>query len=366
MTKHSEALDALYTLSPAISILETGCVTPLPQPGNPQPRLFRLPSTESLLNRYGFNSLGANHVATVLRTRVRRFARAHHIADPQAVLDGLPDPNNPVHQPLPASLIPGRLLAIQIGKNATTDPGDLPGVIRDYVSATTTLADYADLIVVNVSSPNTPGLRTLQSKSPLTHILSAVVEAADRANRRVKPKVLVKVSPDEDSPQQISDICDAVRDAGVSGIIVANTTTRRTLSRLDDKVISDADRTVFEREKGGVSGPALYKRMLGLVERYREALDERGLWERMGVENGGAETPGDKERRLVDYWASSRRPDGVGVTVIASGGVRTGAQAVEAMRRGAAAVMAYTAMVYGGVGTHGRMAEEMRKVIRGG
>ncbi|KAF8420708.1 orotate reductase [Tirmania nivea] len=347
LDKHADAVDALFAADPGLGVLEVGCVTPKPQPGNPGVRVWRLKGSEGMLNRYGFNSVGSVEVARRLRERVRRFALEHHVSAADVVDGLLPLPgdlqnngNNKnsdrvVQQPLPASLIPGRLLAVQIGKNATTPADDLPRVVEDYVFCVNTLGPYADLLVVNVSSPNTPGLRTLQSRAPLTQILSAVVDAAERVPRRVKPKVLVKVSPDEDTQAQIADICKAIAASGVSGVIVANTTTRRH-GLLGVGVVSAEERVVKE-EAGGVSGPTLYPRMKKLVGRYRRELDDMGL-----------------------------RGDGVGVVVVGCGGVRRGDQVVEVMNKGAAGVWLYTGIVYGGVGTLGRVAREVRGVIRGG
>ena len=377
LDKHAECIDALFALTPAIGIVEIGCVTPRPQPGNPGTRVWRLAGTQGMLNRYGFNSVGCEEVARRLRERVRKWALERHVTE-EDVLNGLlPSPpssttNQELQRPLPASLIPGRLLAIQIGKNATTPPDDLPKVVSDYITCVQILGPYADLLVVNVSSPNTPGLRTLQSRTPLTTILNAVVDAAERVPRRVKPKVLVKVSPDEDSAEQIRDICAAVRDAGVSGIIAANTTTKRDAKLLPEFGISDEEARVVREEAGGVSGPVLYPRMVKLVARYRTELDKMGLWERFdGVENGGDDSDdgesggGGVQTKMERYWGRARRGDQSGVVVIGCGGVGSGEQAVEAMRKGAGGVWLYTGMVYGGVGTMGRVMQEMRKIVRG-
>lgn len=365
LDKHAEAVDALFAVSPAVAVVEVGCVTPKPQPGNPGVRVWRLPGSEGMLNRYGFNSVGAVEVARRLRERVRRFAARHGVTE-GAVLDGLMPPGTTA-PPLPASLIPGRLLAVQIGKNAGTSPSDLPAVLADYKACVDILGPYADLLVVNVSSPNTPGLRTLQSRAPLTALLTAVVDAADRLPRRVKPKILVKVSPDEDTPEQIRDICAAVRDSGVSGVIVANTTTRRDAGVLlgENGVgggvgVGGEERRVVREEAGGVSGPALYARMRVLVGGYRRELDGMGLWERFDTDPG---VGGKGEGGAV--WGTSRRGQGQGVVVVGCGGVRTGEQAVETMRMGAGGVWLYTGMVYGGVGTMGRVAGEMRRIVRG-
>ncbi|KAI5807842.1 dihydroorotate dehydrogenase, partial [Peziza echinospora] len=335
LDKHGDAIDALYAISPAVGLVEIGCVTPKPQPGNPGTRVWRLPGSEGMLNRYGFNSVGSEAVARKLRNRVRQYAKKAGVSE-QDVLDGLYPENT---TPLPASLIPGRLFAVQIGKNASTPATDLEAVVRDYKSCVEVLGPYADVIVVNVSSPNTPGLRTLQAREPLTRILSEVVDAANKVGRRIKPKVVVKVSPDEDTDAQVADIVHAIGKAGVSGVIVGNTTSRKSdvkkyLDTFPEGRIKIAERKFAEEELGGVSGPVLYPRMLTLVERYRNELDREGSGR------------GDR-----------------GVVVLASGGIRDGKGAIEAMKRGAGGAFIYTGMVYGGVGTIGRVAREMAQIV---
>ena len=207
-----------------------------------------------------------------LRQRVREYAYAmgfglHEDAE-QRVLDG--EAGVP-----PGSLVEGKLMAVQVAKNKFTPDNDIEAVKRDYVYCVEALARYADIIVVNVSSPNTPGLRGLQRVEPLTNILTGVVQAAKKANRKTTPAVMVKVSPDEDSDDQVCGICDAVYESGVDGVIVGNTTKRR-----PDPL--PAGYTLPEREvrllleQGGYSGPQLFERTVSLVKRYRRSLDERG------------------------------------------------------------------------------------------
>ena len=111
--------------------------------------------------------------------------------------------------------------------STTTPDHDIAAVAKDYVTCVERLARYADILVVNVSSPNTPGLRDLQATEPLKIILGSVVEAAKSCDRKTKPAVMVKVSPDEDSESQIDGICTAVDASKVDGIIVGNTTKKR-------------------------------------------------------------------------------------------------------------------------------------------
>ena len=266
--KHAEIPDPLFALGP--SIIEIGGATPYPQDGNPKPRVFRLPSQKAMINRYGLNSEGADNVAMRLRQRVREYAFANGFGideeAEQKVLDG--------EAGVPGgSLMSGRLLAVQVAKNKFTPDEDIEAVKADYVYCVEALARYADIIVVNVSSPNTPGLRGLQRMEPLKNILTGVVEAANKAKKRVKPAVMVKVSPDEDSEEQIRGICDAVWESGVDGIIVGNTTKRRRDLLPADYNLPAREAAVL-LEQGGYSGPQLFKRTVALTKRYREWLDE--------------------------------------------------------------------------------------------
>ena len=343
--KNGEIPSPLLTLGPAV--VEIGGVTPHPQDGNPTPRVFRLPSQRGLINRYGLNSEGADSVARRLRLRVREWARRHgwgHGEEAErAVLDGAAG--------VPAgSLEKGRLLAVQVAKNRTTPDADVEAVRADYVAGVEALGRYADIVVVNVSSPNTLGLRDLQRAAPLAAILNGVVRAAARVDRAVRPAVMVKVSPDEDTEEQVMGVCAAVLDAGVDGIIVGNTTTRR-----PDAARLPAAEARTLGEAGGYSGPQLFERTVRLVRRYRELLDH------------GMDIVGD---------------DGPPKVIFATGGITNGKQALEVLNAGASVAMVYTALVqrflrslasvlmwltaqvYGGVGTISRIKREMRQEIR--
>jgi len=267
--KHADIPDPLFAIGPAI--IEIGGTTPLPQDGNDKPRVFRLSSQNALINRYGLNSEGADHVAMRLRRRVRAFAYSlgyGYDADAERrVLDGgagVP----------PGSLNAGKLLAVNIATNKTTPKEDVEAVTNDYVYCVDRLAPYADILVVNVSSPNTPGLRTLQQTEPLKKILTGVVDAARSVDRKIKPAVMVKVSPDEDSDEQVAGICEAVWASGVDGVIVGNTTNRRPqpLPHLQNLTPLEEQHLL---ETGGFSGPHLFERTVALVKKYRQLLNER-------------------------------------------------------------------------------------------
>lgn len=266
--KNADIPSPLFAIGPAI--VEVGGATPLPQDGNAKPRVFRVPSQNALINRYGLNSEGADHMAMRLRHRVREFASAlgygYDEAAEQSVLDG--------HAGVPpGSLVPGRLLAVQIAKNKFTPETDIDAVTEDYVYCVDRLAPYADILVVNVSSPNTPGLRTLQQSDPLSRILTSVVEASKRTKRQQKPAVMVKVSPDEDSDEQVAGICYAVWVAGVDGVIVGNTTRRRPDPSLLVPELPASEQQILA-EQGGYSGPHNFTRTVDLVKRYRKLLDQ--------------------------------------------------------------------------------------------
>ncbi|KAF2797324.1 FMN-linked oxidoreductase [Melanomma pulvis-pyrius CBS 109.77] len=412
--KGGEVPTQLLALGPAI--VEVGGVTPLPQAGNPKPRVFRLPSQNALINRYGFNSEGAEMVAMRLRHRVREFA--YHMGfgiDDEAeriVLDG--EAGVP-----PGSLTPGRLMAVQITKNKETSEHDIEAVKRDYSFCVKYLGKYADIIVVNVSSPNTPGLRALQNVEPLTHILRSVVKAVNEVDRKTKPVIMVKVSPDEDSEEQVSGICEAVWESGVDGVIVGNTTMKRPDPLPKGYLLPKHEANIL-LEQGGYSGPQMFQRTLALVKRYRTTLDHgpkqvqpppsstsekpvaghstgeepaTSIVEKLessntptgdilssaasSMPNASTELPKDSDQLSsnVDDLSESgptlsfqSSPDatpapttlGLRKVIFATGGITNGTQAREVLAAGASVAMVYTALIYGGVGTISRIKEEMR------
>lgn len=364
--KLAEVPDALFAFGPAI--VEVGGTTPLAQEGNPKPRVFRLPEQKSFINRYGLNSLGADDMARRLRERVRVFAYANGYGKEgeQLVLDGAAGVP-------PGSLQAGKLLLVQIAKNKETKDGDIEAVKRDYVYCVERLAPYADVLVVNVSSPNTPGLRSLQQVEPLTRILSGVVGAARavKRNNAPGPKVMVKVSPDEDQDEQIEGIVEAIWRSGVDGVIVGNTTNRRSLP--EGSMISEKEKQIL-RETGGLSGPHMFERTLALVKRYRKLLDE-------GPPPPPSEKESSKEPETPSVAAtitstlasakesiastikvsSSKR--GEQKVIFATGGITNGKQALEILNAGASVAQVYTALIYGGAGTVTRIKKEMRVEI---
>ncbi|KAI9725725.1 MAG: Dihydroorotate dehydrogenase (quinone), mitochondrial [Chrysothrix sp. TS-e1954] len=333
LDKHGEVVSPLFALGP--SIVEIGGVTPLPQDGNDKPRVWRVGSQKGMINRYGLNSKGAAQVARELRIRIKKFAESVGLGIDEdaerAVLDG--EAGVP-----PGSLIPGKLLAVQIAKNKATPDSDLAAVREDYVSCVQQLGKYADIIVVNVSSPNTAGLRKLQQREPLKQILTGVMDAANSVDRNEKPAVMVKVSPDEDSESDIFGICLAVWQTGVDGVIVGNTTkTRPRVSSLDAQHMTESEGKALA-ETGGYSGPQLLDKTVKLIKRYRETLDE----------------PLDiyKDEKLTRK------------TIFASGGITSGEDALKVIDAGASIAMVYTALTYGGSGFFSTAKKQMRDTLQ--
>ncbi|MEE1621168.1 quinone-dependent dihydroorotate dehydrogenase [Zafaria sp. Z1313] len=236
--------------------VEVGTITGQAQPGNERPRLFRLVQDRAVINRMGFNNDGAAAVAP-------RAARARD------TLEGRFGTVRPV-------------LGINIGKTKAVDLGDAVG---DYLVSTRLLAPQADYLVVNVSSPNTPGLRLLQDIEALRPLLSAVGAEADAAAGRHVP-LLVKIAPDL-ADQDIDDVAALVRELGLDGVIATNTTIGRDGLRTDPGKVE-------EMGAGGLSGAPLKARSLEVLRRLRSQLDHGTAI----VSVGGVETGQDVQQRL--------------------------------------------------------------------
>ncbi len=248
--------------------VECGTVTPMPQAGNPKPRLFRLEDDRAVINRMGFNNFGLDYF-------VRRLARYSH--------------------------------AVPIGANVGANK-DSDDRAQDYVTGIEAVAPYADYITINISSPNTPGLRGLQDKTSLTALLGR----CGAADRQGKP-VFLKVAPDLD-PDAISDICGVLRGEGgwLSGLIVSNTTLAR----------PDGLKSPYKSETGGLSGAPLFHPSTEVLRTFARTL-------------GGA------------------------FDLIGAGGIASGADAYAKLRAGAHAVQLYSMLVYEGPGLAARIAREL-------
>ena len=254
--KNAVAVPALAALG--FGFVEVGTVTLHPQPGNPRPRLFRLPSDAALINRMGFNNAGAQAVAA-------------HLAA------------------LPKLDIP---LGISLGKSKITP---LEDAVADYLGSLDLLYPYGDYFAVNVSSPNTPGLRSLQERAPLDALLAALtarLRERARAEDSIQPKpLLLKVAPDLDDAalDEVVAVCLA---RGAAGLIAINTTvSREGLSALAPRHIRD--------EAGGLSGRPLREHALAVVRHLHAA--SNGRLPIVGC--GGIFTP-DDARRMLDAGAS--------------------------------------------------------------
>ncbi|EPT01269.1 hypothetical protein FOMPIDRAFT_1023363 [Fomitopsis schrenkii] len=301
--KDGEATDGLFNLG--FSWVEIGSVTPRPQPGNPKPRVFRLPSKEAIINRYGFPSDGHTSVLARLRARLPVFYDSE---------------TAPTHH---ASLRPGALLAVNLGKNKAS-PADS---IDDFVQGVHAFGPYADVLVINVSSPNTPGLRSLQTRAHLERLLHGVTRAREELRvpseapgatpsaLPLKPKLVLKIAPDLDE-SELAAIAVVVRSSGVDGVIVSNTTVRR------PKDLSDPNKL----ETGGLSGPPLKLYTLNTLRTLRALLPES-------------------------------------IPLIGCGGISSGADALEYARAGAAAVQVYTRFAYEGVGACRRIKDEIAAAL---
>ncbi|MEQ2163184.1 hypothetical protein GOODEAATRI_027629, partial [Goodea atripinnis] len=178
--KHGEAVDGLFKLG--FGFVEVGTITPKPQEGNPKPRVFRLPADQAIINRYGFNSCGLAEVHTRLKARGETQQEQRNT--------GLP-------------------LGINLGKNKLSQDA-----AADYSEGVRALGPLADYLVVNVSSPNTPGLRDLQGKAELRQLLRTVLKERDALQEERKPPVLVKIAPDL-SAQDKQDIADVVTEVWI-------------------------------------------------------------------------------------------------------------------------------------------------------
>jgi dihydroorotate dehydrogenase len=241
----SHALGAL-----GFAFVEVGTVTAAPQPGNPRPRLFRLPADRALINRMGFNNHGA--LAAAVRLRSRPGAGR------------------------------GVVVGVNIGKTKVTPQA---AAAADYARSAQVLAPGADYLVINVSSPNTPGLRRLQAVSELRALIAAVQDAAHSAGRADMP-LLVKIAPDL-TDDDLDAVADLALELGLAGIVATNTTVSR------DHLASPAAE-IAAAGAGGLSGPPLRPRALYALRRLRARVGDRLVL----VAAGGIETPDDAWERI--------------------------------------------------------------------
>ena len=257
--KNAEVPDAI--LGQGFGFTEIGSVTPKAQPGNPQPRLFRLTEDLAVINRMGFNNEGLDAVATRLEARKR-----------------------------------SGIVGANLGKNKTQEDA-----VADYVAGTKRLAPLSDYLVVNVSSPNTPGLRALQSKDQLAALLIEVLKTRDAAVEKGKAPLLLKVAPDL-TDEDKADIVAVALETGIDGLIVSNTTIERPYHL----------KSANKAEGGGLSGQPLFE-------------------------------PSTQVLREIAQQIKGQIP------LIGVGGISTPDQAYAKIRAGASLVQLYSALVYDGL-----------------
>lgn len=272
--KDAEVPDALLGLG--FGFTEVGSITPLPQAGNPQPRLFRLVEDTAVINRMGFNNGGAEAALARLRARAGR---------------------------------PG-IVGVNIGANK-----DSADRIADYAIMARKMAPFSSYLCVNVSSPNTPGLRALQDEGALTALIEAVIAARDEAAPDAPPPIFLKVAPDLE-PADIDAIARIGIDKRLGALVVSNTTISR-----------PALRSHHAGETGGLSGAPL--RSLAL-------------------------------ERLRDF----RKATGGAIPLVGVGGIATAEHAWERIRAGASLVQLYSAMVYEGPGLGARIVKGLEALMQ--
>lgn len=259
--KNAEYLQEMAALG--FGFVEIGTVTPRPQPGNDKPRMFRLPKDHALINRMGFNNQGVD----VAALRLKYFTDRK-----------------------------GLIVGGNIGKNKNTPNED---AVNDYIICFDKLFDVVDYFVVNVSSPNTPGLRELQEKAPLMHILNSLQER-NRSYANPKP-ILLKIAPDL-TDSQLDDIVDIVKETGIAGLIATNTTVSR-------EGLGSSDH--LRAEAGGLSGKPLATRSTEVIRYLSEK--SQGAFPIIGV-----------------------------------GGIHSSSDALSKIQAGASLVQVYTGMIYEG------------------
>ncbi len=272
--KDAEVCDAM--LSFGFGFTEAGTVTPRPQPGNPKPRLFRLTEDEAVINRFGFNSKGLAYAAANLAARKGR----------------------------------GGIVGANVGKNRETADD-----IGDFEQGVTLLAPLVDYVVVNISSPNTPGLRALQRRSTVIALIERLLKARAIAVPQNPPPLIVKIAPDL-TEEERADLAEVAVSSGIDGLMIGNTTLARP-PELQSR---------YAHEPGGLSGKPLFQPSTEvLMDMYR-------------LTNGR-------------------------IPLIGAGGIASGADAYAKIRAGASLVQFYSAMVFRGPGLAATVKSELADLL---
>jgi dihydroorotate dehydrogenase len=322
--KNGCAISELFQLG--FSFVEIGSVTPQPQDGNAKPRSFRLVEDRGVINRFGFNSLGADVVRGLLETYRCEFGgRGAEVAlekkDGNNKEESKKDDGGGSaitnkllwalgwawHRIMTAPPRQG-ILGVNLGKNKTSDDE-----IGDYTTGIRKLGPYADYLVINVSSPNTPGLRSLQQRGPLYNLLTSTMKARDEYAPHAP--LYVKIAPDL-SLAEMEDVAAVVMETGIDGMIVSNTTNARPESLV----------SLNKREVGGLSGAPIKNRSTECI---------RTMYK---LTNGT-------------------------IPIIGVGGVGSGRDAYDKLKAGASLIQVYSMMVYEGPGVVSRIQKELADIL---
>uniref|UniRef100_A0ACD5Z3G2 Uncharacterized protein n=1 Tax=Avena sativa TaxID=4498 RepID=A0ACD5Z3G2_AVESA len=295
--KNAEAVEGLLGLG--FGFVEVGSVTPQPQEGNPKPRIFRLKEHGAVINRCGFNSEGIVVVAKRLGAQHGKRKMEETSSSTSNVKQG-------------GKAGPG-ILGVNLGKNKTSEDA-----AADYVQGIHSLSQYADYLVINISSPNTPGLRALQGRKQLRELVKKVHEARDEMQwaEDGPPPLLVKIAPDL-TKEDLEDIAAVALSSKLDGLIISNTTIARP---------PPADAHPLAQETGGLSGKPLF----------------------------------DSSTRVLSEMYSLT---GGTVPLIGCGGVTSGEDAYKKIRSGATLVQLYTALAYGGPALIPRIKAELAECL---
>ncbi|KAL3860218.1 hypothetical protein ACJMK2_010373 [Sinanodonta woodiana] len=280
--KDGEAVDGLLRMG--FGFVEVGSVTPLAQPGNPKPRVFRLLEDKGVINRYGFNSEG--HDAVYERLKVRE-------AETSVAVDGI--------------------VGVNLGKNKTSE-----NAVGDYVKGVRKFGKVADYLVINVSSPNTPGLRDMQGKENLDNLLDKVSQARNLLQTEKKPPLLVKIAPDltDEDKQDIASVITK-KEGYIDGLIISNTTVSRPATLHSPQKV----------ETGGLSGQPLKELSTKTVQ---------------------------------DMYVLTKGR----IPIIGVGGISSGEDAYKKIRAGASLIQLYTALIYEGPPVIKRIKRELEQLLK--
>ncbi len=277
--KNAEVIAPAFALG--FGFVEAGTVTPRPQNGNPKPRVFREPKSESIINAMGFPNKGVN----VFKTNIEKFLGSKQKAT--------------------------GVVGINIGMNKTqTEPA------KDYASLINMLGPMADYLTVNISSPNTPGLRNLQERGPLLDLIGILMEERKRACGDHPPPLLVKLAPDLDEAKQ-EELAKTVLEAGIDGLVLTNTT----LDRPEELPKS------FTTQKGGLSGKPLTDKSTAVIRNF--------------------------------YRLTKGK-----LPIIGVGGISTGSDAYAKIKAGASLVQLYTGLVFKGPTVANSINRELLQLLK--